>query len=62
MPMGETSRSVALARRLRQRWLDEPSPPLAVDDEPLWTPAPDSIGDGLGAEDDLEGPQGVPAV
>jgi hypothetical protein len=25
---------------LRARWL-EPSPPLAVDDEPVWMPAPD---------------------
>jgi hypothetical protein len=62
MPMGGTSQSVALARRLRQRWLDEPSPPLAVDDEPLWSPAPDSVGDRLGAEDDLEAPGSAPAV
>ncbi len=31
------------ARRLRARWL-EPSPPLAIDDEPVWTPAPDPVG------------------
>ena len=28
--------------RLRARWL-KPSPPLAVDDEPVWTPAPDPV-------------------
>ena len=30
------------ARRLRARWL-EPSPPLAIDDEPVWVPAPDPV-------------------
>ena len=47
MTTGENSRIVTSARRLRQRWLDEPSPPLAVDDEPHWTPAPDGA-DGEG--------------
>jgi hypothetical protein len=32
------------ARRLRARWL-EPSPPLAIDDEPVWVPAPDPVDD-----------------
>jgi hypothetical protein len=31
-------------RRLRARWL-EPSPPLAVDDEPVWTPPSDPDGE-----------------
>jgi hypothetical protein len=65
MTTGENSRFVTSARRLRQRWLDEPSPPLAVDDEPHWTPAPESAGDGDtdgDTEQDLESPAGIPAV
>jgi len=61
MTTGENSRIVTSARRLRQRWLDEPSPPLAVDDEPHWTPAPDGA-DGDGLEQALESPAGVPSV
>jgi hypothetical protein len=48
MPMGDTT--VAALRRLRQRWL-APSPPLAVDDEPLWRAAPDPGGEPPGLED-----------
>jgi hypothetical protein len=54
MPMGDTT--VAALRRLRQRWL-EPSPPLAVDDEPLWRPAPDPEG-----EPSIELERDIPAV
>jgi hypothetical protein len=40
---GEAQRGAGKAMRtLRARWL-EPSPPLAVDDEPAWTPAPDPV-------------------
>jgi hypothetical protein len=40
---GEAQRGAGKAvRRLRARWL-EPSPPLAVDDEPVWIPAPDPV-------------------
>jgi hypothetical protein len=35
--------------RLRARWL-EPSPPLPVDDEPAWAPAPDAREDEAGGE------------
>ena len=62
MTAGQHSRIVTSARRLRQRWLEEPSPPLAVDDEPLWTPAPDVAGAGEGPEQDLESPAGASAV
>ena len=62
MTTGEHLRIVTSARRLRQRWLDEPSPPLAVDDEPHWTPAPDGAGKREGLEQDLEIPAGVSAV
>jgi hypothetical protein len=48
MPMGDTT--VVALRRLRQRWL-APSPPLAVDDEPLWSPAPDPEGEPPSIED-----------
>jgi hypothetical protein len=62
MGMGENARAYTAARNLRRRWLDEPSPPLAVDDEPQWRPAPEATGDAHGAEDDREGQAGVPAV
>jgi hypothetical protein len=62
MAGGENARSVAAARSLRRRWLDEPSPPIAVDDEPYRSPESDVTGDGHGAEDDLESPASVPAV
>ena len=40
---GEAQRGAGTAvRRLRARWL-EPSPPLAIDDEALWVPAPDPV-------------------
>jgi hypothetical protein len=62
MGMGENGRTDAALRSLRRRWLDEPSPPLAVDDEPHWSPAPDTAGDAHGAEDDRQGQAGIPAV
>jgi hypothetical protein len=62
MGMGENGRTDTAARSLRRRWLDEPSPPLAVDDEPNWSPAPDATGEALGAEDDRQGQAGIPAV
>jgi hypothetical protein len=48
---GEAQRGTGKAvRRLRARWL-EPSPPLAIDDEPVWVPAPDPVeGDAAEAE------------
>jgi hypothetical protein len=39
--------------KLRARWL-EPSPPLAVDDEPTWTPPPDPVDEKHAAEIDTD--------
>jgi hypothetical protein len=47
-------------RRLRARWL-EPSPPLAVDDEPAWTPRPDPVEGDAGTEIEASQP-GAPRV
>lgn len=45
---GEAPRGPGRAvHRLRARWL-EPSPPLAIDDEPVWTPAPDPASEDAG--------------
>ena len=46
---GDRTPADRAARRLRARWL-EPSPPLAVDDEPAWSPSPDEPEDEVGSE------------
>jgi hypothetical protein len=40
---GDSTRAGTALNRLRVRWL-APSPPLAVDDEPQWSPPPDPGG------------------
>jgi hypothetical protein len=46
---GEGTQAGSALHRLRARWL-APSPPLAVDDEPHWTPAADPEGEEVPAE------------
>jgi hypothetical protein len=41
--------------RLRARWL-APSPPLAVDDEPQWSPLPDPADEEADSEREKERP------
>ena len=55
MPAGDTTR-ITVLRPLRQRWL-APSPPLPVDEEPLWLPEPEE-GEPAGESD----AQGAPAL
>jgi hypothetical protein len=45
--------------RLRARWLT-PSPPLAVDDEPHWTPSPDPLGEERDSDVEAEPPAVAP--
>jgi hypothetical protein len=59
MPTGENT--VTALRRLRQRWL-APSPPLAVDDEPLWRPAPDHQAEPAALDVEAERPAPAPAT
>ena len=50
MPTGDlTHRPAGPLRKLRSRWF-APSRPLAVDDEPLWSPARDVPGDAAGSD------------
>jgi hypothetical protein len=46
---GEKTRADRAVHRLRARWL-EPSPPLAIDDEPAWARSPDAPEDETGGE------------
>jgi hypothetical protein len=43
MATGESTPTVTAVSGMLQRWLP-PSPPLPVDDEPLWRPADDPQG------------------
>jgi hypothetical protein len=58
---GEATRAGTALHRLRARWL-MPSPPLAVDDEPHWRPAPDSASDEAGDDADAERVPAAPAA
>ena len=42
MATGESSATATAVTGMLVRWLP-PSPPLAIDDEPLWRPAPDPL-------------------
>jgi hypothetical protein len=57
---GERTRPETPLHRLRARWL-EPSPPLAVDDEPFWTPPPDPAGEPTDEDAEAELPAAAPA-
>jgi hypothetical protein len=51
---GEAPRGAGKAvRTLRARWL-EPSPPLAIDDEPVWMPAPDPLEEDAAETEDAQ--------
>lgn len=56
MPTGDpTHRPAGPLRTLRSRWFAPPRP-LAVDDEPLWRPAGDVLGDPAGSDSQRERP------
>jgi hypothetical protein len=56
MPTGDpTHRPAGALRSLRSRWFAT-SRPLAVDDEPQWTPASDAAAERTGAESELDPP------
>ena len=57
---GDGTRADKPVHRLRA-WL-VPSPPLAVDDEPSWTPSPDAADDEAGSDVDARpaAPRGAP--
>jgi hypothetical protein len=57
---GESRRAGAALHRLRARWL-APSPPLAVDDEPHWTPSPDPGAEESEGEGETDRPEAAPA-
>jgi hypothetical protein len=57
---GDTHRATNALRALRHRW-HAPSRPLAVDDEPHWTPAADPASDDATGDVDSDAP-GIPPV
>jgi hypothetical protein len=57
---GDRTRGDEPVHRLRA-WL-VPSPPLAVDDEPTWTPRPDPADDEAGGEVEAGSPAAPPVA
>ncbi|HET6174009.1 MAG TPA: hypothetical protein VFD90_15470 [Gaiellales bacterium] len=58
---GDGTRAGTALHRLRARWL-APSPPLAVDDEPLWSASPDPASEDAGGEPESDRQESSPAA
>lgn len=61
MGTGDNELAMGTLHRLRERWL-APSPPLAVDDVPQWSPAADPANDQVDGEADSGGAGTSPAT